>query len=217
MVRPVRTVRVTTKEQFDAALARADQITVEGDDKLLSYAVNKASGDPTNRVAFELAGFDPEADLGLVALMPRIVPAPTPPPAPAPRSGLRRAIVIAAAALIGFIVVGSAIDWYVIRRQASQGVAFEPSSQSDKDIGNEIARRLLDFRLPDSSGFWANLPTLLWPLVAIVAIIALFLIARQAISSGRNVTIQWKVTEKVSGRLVITKVRERAPKQQAAA
>jgi len=38
----------------------------------------------------------------------------------------------------------------------------------------------------------------------------LFLIARKAIASGSNVTIQWKVTEKVSGRVVITKVREPA-------
>ena len=34
----------------------------------------------------------------------------------------------------------------------------------------------------------------------------LFLLARQAISGGSNVTIVWKVTEKVSGRVVITKV-----------
>jgi hypothetical protein len=57
----------------------------------------------------------------------------------------------------------------------------------------------------------------LWPLVAIVAIIALFFIARQAISSGSNVTITWKMTEKVQGRVVITKVRERAPRQRPAA
>jgi hypothetical protein len=47
----------------------------------------------------------------------------------------------------------------------------------------------------------------MWPLVAIVAIVALSLIARQAISSGRNVEITCKVTEKVAGRVVITKVR----------
>lgn len=52
---------------------------------------------------------------------------------------------------------------------------------------------------------------------SIVAIIALFLIARQAISSGRNVQISWKVTEKVTGRVVITKVRERATKGRVAA
>jgi hypothetical protein len=65
--------------------------------------------------------------------------------------------------------------------------------------------------------FWANLPSLIWPPVAIVAIVALFLIARQAISTGRNVEISWKVTEKVSGRVVITKVRQHATKGRAAA
>jgi len=40
MLRLVRTVRATTKEEVDAAFATADQITVEGDDELLTYAVN---------------------------------------------------------------------------------------------------------------------------------------------------------------------------------
>lgn len=51
------------------------------------------------------------------------------------------------------------------------------------------------------------LKELAWPAVAVVAIIALFLIARQAISGDRNVEIGWKVTEKVTGRVIITKVR----------
>ena len=46
MLRPVPTVRVTTKEELDAALATADRITVEGDDTLLSYAVSKGSQGP---------------------------------------------------------------------------------------------------------------------------------------------------------------------------
>jgi hypothetical protein len=57
----------------------------------------------------------------------------------------------------------------------------------------------------------------MWPAVAIVAILALFLIARQAIAGGRNVDISWKVTEKVSGRVVITKVRAPVRRQRAAA
>jgi hypothetical protein len=56
----------------------------------------------------------------------------------------------------------------------------------------------------------------LWPVVATVAILALFLIARQAISSGNNVTIVWRVTEKVQGRVVITKTRDRTPGRRAA-
>jgi hypothetical protein len=47
--------------------------------------------------------------------------------------------------------------------------------------------------------------------------VALFLIARQAIAGGRNVEISWKVTEKVSGRVVITKVRTPVRRQRAVA
>jgi hypothetical protein len=50
---------------------------------------------------------------------------------------------------------------------------------------------------------------LVWPTVVTVAIIALFLIAWKAIASGQNVEIGWKVTEKVTGRVVITKVKRR--------
>lgn len=47
---------------------------------------------------------------------------------------------------------------------------------------------------------------LAWPIVAIVAIIVLGLIASKAISHGQNVELEWKVTSKVTGRLVLTKV-----------
>jgi len=57
----------------------------------------------------------------------------------------------------------------------------------------------------------------LWPAVSIVAILALFFIARQAIAGGRNVEISWKVSEKVSGRVVITKVRTPVRRQRAVA
>lgn len=43
-------------------------------------------------------------------------------------------------------------------------------------------------------------------LVEIVAIVAVYLIARQAIAAGQNVEITWKVTEKAAGMVVITKV-----------
>jgi hypothetical protein len=53
--------------------------------------------------------------------------------------------------------------------------------------------------------------------VSITAIIVVFLIARQAVAGGQNVEISWKVTEKVSGRVVITRVRERIPRKAKAA
>ncbi len=52
--------------------------------------------------------------------------------------------------------------------------------------------------------------TLAWPAVTVALIVALYLIARQAIASGRDVQIAWQITEKVGGRVVITRVRGRA-------
>ena len=43
MLRPVQKT-ATTREEFDAALAMTDQITVEGDETLLAYAINDAAG-----------------------------------------------------------------------------------------------------------------------------------------------------------------------------
>ena len=63
----------------------------------------------------------------------------------------------------------------------------------------------------------AVLQVLAWPAVSMVAILALFFITRQAITGGRNVEISWKVTEKITGRVVITKVRTRATKERATA
>lgn len=56
-----------------------------------------------------------------------------------------------------------------------------------------------------------------WPAVAVVAIAALYLIARQSILSGNNVEISWKVTEKVAGKVVITKVKSRSSNRTKAA
>jgi hypothetical protein len=76
-----------------------------------------------------------------------------------------------------------------------------------------ITVAVLFLETKDKTEFWVRLPAVLWPLVAIVGIVALFLIARQAISSGNNVTILRKVTENMHGRVVITRVRERAPRK----
>jgi hypothetical protein len=52
--RPARIARVTTEQELDSALGWADQVIVEGNDRLLSYAVAKASNDPDNRIAIEV-------------------------------------------------------------------------------------------------------------------------------------------------------------------
>lgn len=190
VLRPVKTALATTKEELDAALASADQVTVEGDDELLSYAVNKASNDPENRVSVEV-GHDSiywehrKEDVATEATTkPRL------------RGRRVRYLVLVLAGLL-VLGLGGLLSLLSIQSGPAPPQPLQPTTPH--------------------SDFWANLPSLLWPVVAIVAIIALFLIARQAISSGSNVTIQWKVTEKVSGRVVITKVKERAPRSSKAA
>jgi hypothetical protein len=261
MLRPVRTVRATTKEEVDAALARADQITVEGDDELLSYAVNKAARDPENQIAVELEdtgwrpleddGPAPEDDSSTPGAarpiesdntptawppIPPLVQRSAPPSSPSPN----RRFTVAVAAAFATIVIITGLSWLLFSAPTNdashpaetlkpipQSAAPVPTPAPDTaPIPPLIGAAPVSPRPPalppepsptPRSDFWANLPSLIWPLVAIVAIVALFLIARQAISTGRNVEISWKVTEKVSGRVVITKVRQRATRGRAAA
>jgi hypothetical protein len=256
MLRPVRTARATTKEEVDAALATADQITVEGDDELLSYAINKAAVDPENRVTVDttgsqavkhvqVAGSGTEQraerdiefswDFGSQRLIKR--------PSFLKTSGYlviplvwwlgvssdrRPRVVLAMTGLILLVIIGGAIWLFIPSQQAviSPPDLTEAPPKSwwgpggahgdDEPPPAYYAPPPAYYAPPPASDFWSNLPSLLWPVAAIIAIVALFLIARQAISSGSNVTIQWKVTEKVSGKVVITKVRERAPRQRAA-
>jgi hypothetical protein len=45
-----------------------------------------------------------------------------------------------------------------------------------------------------------------WIAVALVAIVVVYLIVSKAIDGERNVELAWKITEKVSGKLVIKRV-----------
>jgi hypothetical protein len=255
VLRPVQTVLATSKEELDAALATAtaDQITVEGDDELLSYAVNKAATDPENRVAVEVAGpANPDvalrhtlteiladhSDQDLEGALAEATMVPTPRPAAPVRatvgSGGFNALsakpllrvgkwLLWILAVVGVFLAGYGLFLYAAFTRWPDLLPYLLPALGH--VGNNkpapappiAASPPPELPPTPSSDFWANFPSLLWPLVAIVAIGALFLIARQAISSGSNVTIQWKVTEKVSGRVVITKVRERSTKSRAAA
>jgi uncharacterized protein (DUF58 family) len=55
-----------------------------------------------------------------------------------------------------------------------------------------------------------NLIGLAWPLVALAAIVLMYLLARQALSLGSDVRLEWRVTKQASGRLVISKQRPRS-------
>ena len=200
MRRPARTVRVRTKEELDAAFATADQIVVDGDDSLLSYAVSKASNDPENNqvsVDFEPGPRElPRTGKADVALRVRAVGGISSPLLP---------LVLAVAVAVLAILVGAYYYYYY-------SAAIHISPQGIKPPGPTTPPLVFAPTTPPPSDFWSNLPSLMWPLAAIVAIVALFLIARQAVSSGSNVKITWQVTSKVGGCVVITKVRGRATK-----
>jgi hypothetical protein len=175
--RPSRVVKVTTPEELDSAFASADRLIVEGDDTLLSYAATKAAAGSGNEVQIEI-GHETLAT-----------------------AASRRMLPIAIAALVAVVgLLGAGIYVFVPFPEAAA-----PTSHYQHKL------ETLNGGLSQPTEVGAQGPSewapFLWPAVSIVAILALFLIARQAIAGGRNVEISWKVTEKVSGRVVITKVR----------
>ena len=212
MSRPVRTIHATSKGEIDNALATADRIIVEGDDELLSYAIDRAAVEPEDRITIELpspAARSPREPDEPPALRPAAAPTPVPRALERergrPREGVRQSsslVAIAAGSIVGLGIVGAAVWLIEPGRRYAPNAVIEPHPTI---TGHEV-----------TDDFWANLPNVLWPVVATVAILALFLIARQAITSGNNVTIVWRVTEKVQGRVVITKIRDRTPRRRAA-
>jgi hypothetical protein len=223
-LRPPRIVRVTNEQELDAALASADQLIVEGDDRLLSYAVAKASGDPESRVSIELQASPKPA--GLSQLPEDVVRLGETPPrgpiatsAPSPAAwGADRRIVLAVMLLIA--VLFGLGGWLVLVETTGPPATVTASSDvmgriAEPQPGIHVPSRPQPQEQPEQrAGAPSNAASiaqaLAWPAVAIIAIIALFLVARQAIAGGRNVEITWKVTEKVTGRVVITRVTNRA-------
>jgi hypothetical protein len=231
-----KTASVTTRAELDAALGRSDEVIVEGDDALLSYALARIAKDPsveltsatTARVFAPAAPSDGDATLlapsallpargrsptsrylalavALVAICAVVAgsysffaASPSPPPAPVaaapPPAPLPRSISPAITTPQGQATVGN-----------PGNAAIPPSAPIPLAPDGAGAPKVVAI----SEAIGAVAP-LMWPAVAIFAIVALFLITRQAVGAGQNVEISWKVTEKVSGRLVITKVQKRA-------
>jgi hypothetical protein len=197
--RPSRVVKVTSQGELDSAFASADRLIVEGDDALLSYAATKAAGDGDSEVEVALSH-----DIMAVA-------------APSRRG---RALSIAAAVMLLVGLLGAGAYFFVPFPEAAAPQVHHHYHSADIGAGRAPAS---EGHVPaegpvavgaEGPSEWAPF---LWPAVSVVAILALFLTARQAIAGGRNVEISWRVTEKVSGRMVITKVRTPARRQRAAA
>jgi len=245
-LRPARIVRATNEQELDSALSSADQVIVEGDDRLLSYAVAKASTDSENQIAIELWPHSSSVD-DYAANVITDSPATHIGPSSADLEKIRIADVQEIRAFLPFpksrtirillfvlpllvLLVALASYWSIPQvHQTTSGssspvitdggtgvVKVEPSSSAPVEPSSSVPVETSS-SAPKPNDVYSGLHALAWPAVSIVAIVALFLIARQAIAGGRNVEISWKVTEKVSGRVVITKVRTRATKQRVAA
>jgi hypothetical protein len=173
-------VHVTNRAELDAALRSADRIVVEGDPGLTAYATRLAATGLQHATA-PVPTLE-GAGLRPVAAQERAAHVPT--AARPPR--LWPWIAGAAALAVG------ATAALLLEHFARAPTAMQPRLHT----------------APAATG--TNLADLAWPAVAVVLIAALYLILRQAISSGRDVQIAWQVTEKVGGRVVITKVRARA-------
>lgn len=252
LFRPTRVVRVTSKEDFDAALASADQVIVEGDDRLLSYAAAKASNDPElSSVAIEVGGHSifmgrdvvegaivtgngnifpssrAEREKALLSSsstesgMARVESSASPP------QSTRRSL---SGPLLGMLIsvafLALAIAFYFIISGAEHAVSVTPSGTQSPSITEPQGSVVISppsstptpsVTTPTLANVVQILQSVAWPAVAIAAIFALFFIARQAIAGGQNVEISWKITEKVAGRVVITKVRSRIDKTRSAA
>jgi hypothetical protein len=245
--RPARVVRVTSKEELDSALASADQVIVEGDDRLLSYAVTKAARDaPLSNVDIQMRGRliyvaenavtgDSNTTSSNCAERTEEPWGPPPPPPrwenpppgqeafrnPVPPPSLHAPAFARKTSyfhlLLGLFIVVVLLGtlWYFVVPKAGRPVPPITSANPSPAVPGIPGNLPL---APDSQGdplvlqSAEILQSLAWPTVAIVAILALYFIARQAIAGGRNVEIHWKVTENVTGRVVITKVRSRADK-----
>jgi hypothetical protein len=232
--RPRRIVRVTAERELDSALESADQVIVEGDDTLISLAVAKASKDPLNefsvaadggdivggsKISIRSAAEEAAAELaqrevkeGVKAPFDKPSEVPLPeariPPA-ASRSGGPTGIVLGVLFLIVALAIGAGLAIYL--SQKAETAAPAPSASPPAASASAAPTSTVS-----PSNIPAILQTLVWPTVTIIAIIAVYFIATRAIARGRNVEISWKVTEKVTGRIVITKVRTRPTTRRAA-
>jgi hypothetical protein len=219
-------------QELDSALGTADEVIVDGDEQLLSYAVTKASGDPQNEIVVatsDQSGTTGDASTSITSI--RIGAAE--PPSIYVRN--RTTIFVT---VLSLLILGVAFVWYLPRGKnwpsppdcgtikSGGGIASGGNVSGNSvtinrgggggggsivsgDGGGPVIRNDggIKNELPSSSTVISVVQTLSWPAVTIVAILCLFFIARRAIVGGRNVEISWKVTEKVAGRVVITKVR----------
>ncbi len=228
------TVRATTREEVDLALRSADRVVVEGEDALIAYAiaeVSQQSPDPPRpKMSLEPPGRVEAPPSPAYAR----TPTPRVGPAPARRRmfpwvAVAMVGILVAVGLVLFLFLKPQAPpgpRPVVSRPAEVGAGGKGPQTSVNPLTADSATAppssapgpptapttAPDLPAPGPGAAAAAAPdrglaaSLAWPAVAIVALVTMFLLARQAIAGGSDVKVEWKVTEKVSGRLVITKV-----------
>ena len=234
LFRPKRIVHATTEQEIDSALATADQVIVEGDDQLLSYAVGKASADPQNKITVETGEvtttITPTTEVAASAKrFPWVIDNADMKPLSASVEQPRRVhpLVVAIVSIVSLVVVGVVVGvlWQTAAPKSSPTASTGPPQQQQPQQQQQSPAPPpptpsigpVTSAPPPSDYTLTLVQTLVWPMVTIVSIIALFLIAWKAIVGGRNVEITWKVTEKVQGKVVISKQRAAAKPRRAVA
>jgi hypothetical protein len=182
------TVIVRSREQLDDAFRHANQVVVEGNDDLLSYAIEASgrAGQSHGGHGRKPRGIDDHAADG----------------------GPPTALIAVMVALLLLLFVASG-SFFLFSRDLfwahSAGSSRQPLPASHYDPAAQV-QEILRTIASSISGLASHASLWVWPAVAVIAILALWNLTSKAIRSGNNVDLSWQVTSYVSGRLVITRV-----------
>lgn len=129
------------------------------------------------------------------------------------RSG-RTGILIGA--IVAFVVIAGSSAWWSLESHAPRSPNILDPGQGVGPGGPRLPAPTFRSRSPtppQSPG--PDLVQLAWVAVALAAIFAVYRVVSKAIDGDRNVELAWKVTQKVSGKLVIKKVPVAQPRPRA--
>ncbi|WP_046347209.1 hypothetical protein [Sphingomonas changbaiensis] len=172
--------------------SQADEIIVEGDDELLELADSWVAG--ASRSAIREA-----ANEG-------VVQAATYPVGISSLTGL----LGFRASLLGMLVpVLLVLGFCGYSSINTRHAAPHPSPTTLPTPHEQRMPNFPDKRLDRASDVSGTLAPYIWPAIIVLALVLMYLLARQAIAAGSNVSLEWKVTEKVHGKLKITRTAER--------
>jgi hypothetical protein len=240
LFRRKKIVVATTHSDVDTAFSgpgATDEVVVEGDADLLSYAERRAgvrtpesiggiivqvvAGDGARAVKRQSEGSSPPIRTQATTDFWQQQPIPGAPGIASGSKSNRRALLAGTAMCTLLVLAGIFnVSWKfsspVVNTPPSVvqplPSPLPPPSPASQSLAVPPPQPLAQGPPPPpvedqrAAGTSPSIVALAWPAVAIAAIVALAIIAWKAITHGQNVEFEWKVTNKVTGRLVITKV-----------